>query len=277
MFDSYPEESSWVLRNKCDESETTSRPYVAGEMDYNEEFCVGLGEYEFTLRDSYGDGMCCTYGDGAYEVTYKGESVASSKKFLEEVSFKFGSCPLPATDAPTDAPTEGPSDAPTERPSDASTDAPTEGPSDAPTERPGSIHRNVYCGKPGGNRCGGAVQETVDQTARHFVSCCTENQNLGSPWKSSCKNKSKHPILANVALRPNGKCYKKKTFQQALAICDGADARLCSPAEILNRCAANSGCKSNQSMMWGCIVALAECSEDAECCSGTCSDGMCVA
>ena len=79
MFDRFATENSWVLRNKCDDSETTSRPYLAGEQDYSEEFCVGPGEYMFTLSDKYGDGICRTYGDGAFEVFYKGESVASGK------------------------------------------------------------------------------------------------------------------------------------------------------------------------------------------------------
>ena len=43
-------------------------------------FCPGI-HYEFTIVDSYGDGICCSYGEGSYTVSLDGEVVASGGGF----------------------------------------------------------------------------------------------------------------------------------------------------------------------------------------------------
>jgi hypothetical protein len=46
-------------------------------------------QYEFTIFDSYGDGICCTYGDGAYSVTLDGEVLASGGGFGSSETTSF--------------------------------------------------------------------------------------------------------------------------------------------------------------------------------------------
>ena len=44
--------------------------------------CVGGGVlYQFDISDVYGDGMCCTYGEGSYSITVDGAVVASGSDF----------------------------------------------------------------------------------------------------------------------------------------------------------------------------------------------------
>jgi len=43
-------------------------------------YCEGI-LYEFTLNDTYGDGICCSYGQGSYTISVDGEEVATGGDF----------------------------------------------------------------------------------------------------------------------------------------------------------------------------------------------------
>ena len=43
-------------------------------------YCEGI-LYEFTLNDTWGDGICCAYGQGSYTISVEGEEVASGGDF----------------------------------------------------------------------------------------------------------------------------------------------------------------------------------------------------
>ena len=120
--DRFPHKNSWALRNLCDGSARTGGPYAERERDYREDLCVEHGKYTFAMYDSIGDGMSGLYGDGAYEVFYEGERVASGGTFTFEESTTFGHC----DGEPTVSPTE--SRAPTKHPTPATTRAPTKNP-----------------------------------------------------------------------------------------------------------------------------------------------------
>ncbi|CAB9513962.1 peptidase M4 thermolysin [Seminavis robusta] len=50
--------------------------------------------YVFTIEDAGGDGVCCSYGDGSYEVYYGGEIVGSGGDFGSSATRPIGgSCP----------------------------------------------------------------------------------------------------------------------------------------------------------------------------------------
>ncbi len=79
-FDNFPEESSWELKNDNNQVIAAGGPYGSqpdgSELGIN--LCVPDGCYEFTMFDSYGDGMCCIYGNGQYTVTDgEGNTLAS--------------------------------------------------------------------------------------------------------------------------------------------------------------------------------------------------------
>ncbi len=45
--------------------------------------------YEFSITDSYGDGMCCTYGEGSYTILINGEEVATGGDFGDGAIERF--------------------------------------------------------------------------------------------------------------------------------------------------------------------------------------------
>ena len=81
------ENELWVL-NKG------GNPY-SSNTQYIENVCVPQNSnVTFTIYDSYGDGICCSYGIGSYDVDVCGSTVASGGNFnfQESTSFNVGTC-----------------------------------------------------------------------------------------------------------------------------------------------------------------------------------------
>jgi len=97
LTDEYPDETSWALTNACTSQLAVSGPeYTEQFTHYTNEYCLPIDqEYEFTISDSYGDGICCgTNGDGDYIVEYDGDVIALGGSFEYSESTTFGdSCP----------------------------------------------------------------------------------------------------------------------------------------------------------------------------------------
>ena len=55
------------------------------------------GEYLFTITDSYGDGICCGYGQGSYEIVKDGIAITTGGEFENSETFRFtmGDVPPP--------------------------------------------------------------------------------------------------------------------------------------------------------------------------------------
>jgi len=109
--DNYPGETSWDLVNTCTGQEYGSgEGYGSGTHVENE--CIPSGEYEFTIYDTWGDGICCSYGSGSYTVKYNGDVVKEGGQFQRTETTVFGTCgstnppiaPSVAPIAPTVAP-----------------------------------------------------------------------------------------------------------------------------------------------------------------------------
>ena len=112
--DNYPLETSWSLTNKCTE-EVIGRidqgGYNNAQTKMSETYCAAAAEYEFTINDSYGDGICCGYGTGSYTVTFDGTPVLSGGDFAYTETKGWGSCdggPQPAPPPITSPPTTSP-------------------------------------------------------------------------------------------------------------------------------------------------------------------------
>lgn len=95
LTDDYPGETTWALINKCDGSTAASGgPYDTQEYLYSYSECLPPAEYEFEISDSWGDGICCGYGQGSYKVNYDGVDVVSNGgEFGTSEATTFGSCP----------------------------------------------------------------------------------------------------------------------------------------------------------------------------------------
>ncbi len=67
-FDNYPEETSWDIKDANGNVVYSGGTY-GSEADGSTKvinMCIDTGCYTFTMKDSYGDGMCCSYGNGSY-------------------------------------------------------------------------------------------------------------------------------------------------------------------------------------------------------------------
>jgi hypothetical protein len=58
-------------------------------MTYSETICLPYGCYTLTVNDSYGDGICCAYGTGSFELTSGGTVLASGGEFASTTSANF--------------------------------------------------------------------------------------------------------------------------------------------------------------------------------------------
>merc|ERR1711982_243626 len=68
--------------------------------------CFSSGSYKFTITDAYGDGICCSYGNGGYSVQVDDKEVESGGPFgsKEEKTFNVVS----NTDSPVAPPSTTP-------------------------------------------------------------------------------------------------------------------------------------------------------------------------
>ncbi len=71
VFDTYPMETSWEIRNSNGQLVESGDNYDKQEANttLQETFCLPPGCYTITLRDSYNDGICCDYGNGSFTLT----------------------------------------------------------------------------------------------------------------------------------------------------------------------------------------------------------------
>ena len=92
--DNYASETSWDLVD-------AEGNMIASGGGVGAELCVNETCYTFTMYDSFGDGMCCSYGNGSYAVEdANGTTLASGASFGSSESTDF--C-LPAFPGCTDA------------------------------------------------------------------------------------------------------------------------------------------------------------------------------
>ncbi|MCB0855821.1 MAG: T9SS type A sorting domain-containing protein, partial [Bacteroidetes bacterium] len=81
VLDNYPGETTWTLKNGSGATVASGGPYSVANSTVNETFCLADDCYEFTINDSYGDGICCGYGNGSYTLTSGGSTLASGGAF----------------------------------------------------------------------------------------------------------------------------------------------------------------------------------------------------
>ncbi len=80
--DNYPGETSWDIKD-------ASNSIIASGTTNNDTLCSFTGKcLHFTIYDSYGDGICCAYGNGSYNVYINGNLIASGGQFtFNETTF----------------------------------------------------------------------------------------------------------------------------------------------------------------------------------------------
>lgn len=92
LLDGYPAETSWKLKNSTGAIVKQGGPYaknLAGK-ETRDTFCLPNGCYTFEIADQYGDGICCSYGNGTYVLTgADGKTIKSGGSFGASESTNF--------------------------------------------------------------------------------------------------------------------------------------------------------------------------------------------
>ncbi len=83
-FDNYASETSWAIKNTSGTTVESGSGYANGASNIAKTFCLPTGCYTFEINDSYGDGICCSYGNGSYSVTNNGSTLASGASFAKK-------------------------------------------------------------------------------------------------------------------------------------------------------------------------------------------------
>ncbi|MFM1931237.1 MAG: hypothetical protein RL226_540, partial [Bacteroidota bacterium] len=96
LTDDYPEETTWELTNDNGSVIASGGPYTQTGTSNTYELCLVPEEcYTFTIFDSFGDGICCDWGQGAYTITNaEGTVLASGGQFgdVDEATFCNTDC-----------------------------------------------------------------------------------------------------------------------------------------------------------------------------------------
>ncbi len=91
-FDDYPQETSWTLTNSAG-TVVASQSYSTANPDGSTvtETLNGLasGTYVFTMSDSFGDGICCQYGNGSYTLSSSAGTIVSGGEFTSSEATEF--------------------------------------------------------------------------------------------------------------------------------------------------------------------------------------------
>jgi len=89
-FDNYPEETSWSI---LDGSTTVASGGTYGSQadgsTLNIDVDLPEGCYSLVVRDAYGDGICCSYGNGSYTLKDGNTTLASGGSFTSSQTTNF--------------------------------------------------------------------------------------------------------------------------------------------------------------------------------------------
>jgi hypothetical protein len=106
--DNYPSETSYEITKQDGSVMFEKSDFDASGTEYRNLYCKDFaGCATFTIKDQYGDGICCDYGTGSLTVTF-GDEVFQASEFGTMESVEFG-CPTPPpTLTPVSPPTPPP-------------------------------------------------------------------------------------------------------------------------------------------------------------------------
>lgn len=84
--DQYPDETTWKLVNYATGATLASGgPYAAANTTFTSNVCVAnTATVQFEIYDAFGDGICCGYGNGFYNVTAGTTTLLNGGEFGDE-------------------------------------------------------------------------------------------------------------------------------------------------------------------------------------------------
>ncbi len=92
VVDNYPVETTWTITDASGQTVASGGNYDGqpSGSTVTADNCLTDGCYNFNIFDSYGDGICCGYGNGSYSVTDNlGAVLASGGSFASSESTNF--------------------------------------------------------------------------------------------------------------------------------------------------------------------------------------------
>ena len=124
ITDDYPQETEWNLQSESGNTIDAMTGTSGDTSLRSEHICVDFGRYVFTITDSYGDGICCGYGEGSISISVEGDApMVMSGAFKNEetqiIDVGFSTTTNPPSSGPSGVPSLSltPSAYPTDAPS----------------------------------------------------------------------------------------------------------------------------------------------------------------
>merc|ERR1712029_47652 len=108
-IDNYGEETAYDIKDASGNKVMEGSGWPANSVNSFWK-CFSSGTYKFKITDGYGDGLCCSYGNGGYVVEVDDDEVASGGQFGSEETktFEIGpsspTTPPPSPSAPVTPP-----------------------------------------------------------------------------------------------------------------------------------------------------------------------------
>ena len=89
LTDNYPGETTWTVTNGSGTTVMSGGPYSTTGTTFNETACLEVGCYTLNVFDSYGDGICCAFGNGSYTVNVDGVDILTGGEFGTSITENF--------------------------------------------------------------------------------------------------------------------------------------------------------------------------------------------
>ncbi|MCR9288906.1 MAG: S8 family serine peptidase [Bacteroidetes bacterium] len=91
LTDNYASETTWDIRDGSGNVVASGGPYAQNNTTFTHNLCVASACFDLTIYDSYGDGICCAYGNGSYSLTEDatGNTLASGGSFGSSETTNF--------------------------------------------------------------------------------------------------------------------------------------------------------------------------------------------
>ena len=89
LTDNYPSETTWTITDASGATVMSGGPYATSGTTYTETACLEVGCLNLNFFDSFGDGICCAYGNGSYSVSAGGTTLVTGGEFTSSITQNF--------------------------------------------------------------------------------------------------------------------------------------------------------------------------------------------
>ena len=89
LTDNYPSETTWTVTDESGATVMSGGPYATSGTTFTSTACLEVGCYSLIVNDSFGDGICCGFGNGSYTVSSGGTTLVSGGEFTSTITENF--------------------------------------------------------------------------------------------------------------------------------------------------------------------------------------------